>query len=180
MVVIEPALGSVAATGTRSVSPASSVTYTATATGPGGTATDSVRVTVNVGPQPAAAAPPRTPDVSIEELFRTSVRPIYFDYDRFEIRADQVGQLRQNAQFVRQNAAVRFTIGGHADERGTQEYNIGLADRRANAVRTFLLDEGIAASRIETVSYGEERPTCREANERCWSQNRRAEFAIRQ
>jgi peptidoglycan-associated lipoprotein len=169
----------VAATGMQSVSPSASVTYTATATGPGGTATNSVRVTVNAAPAPAPAPSP-APTVSITELFNQGVGPVYFDYDQFEIRSDQVARLRANADFLRQNGGVRFTVGGHADERGTQEYNIGLADRRASAVRSFLLNEGIAADRMDTVSYGEERPVCQQQNEACWGRNRRAEFAIRQ
>jgi peptidoglycan-associated lipoprotein len=112
-------------------------------------------------------------------LFRTNVVPIYFDYDRAEIRQDQVGRIQGNARFLQQNAGIQFTISGHADERGTQEYNIGLGDRRANTVRQFLIDNGIAANRINVISFGEERPVCNVSNEACWSQNRRAEFAMR-
>ena len=104
---------------------------------------------------------------------------IYFDYDQSDIRADQVADLQSNARFLQQNAGVQFTISGHADERGTQEYNIGLGDRRANAVRQFLEEQGVAASRINTVSFGEERPTCTESNEMCWQDNRRAGLDIR-
>jgi peptidoglycan-associated lipoprotein len=115
----------------------------------------------------------------MDDMFRTSVQPIYFDFDRAEIRPDQVARLQASARFLQQNATVQFAINGHADERGSQEYNIGLGDRRANAVRQFLVTQGVAASRIQTVSYGEERPACTQSNETCWSQNRRADFALR-
>jgi peptidoglycan-associated lipoprotein len=136
-----------------------------------------VRVTVNT--PPPAPAISLTPEPSIGDLFRTNVLPVYFDYDQATIRPDQVARLQASARFLQQNAAVQFTIGGHADERGSQEYNIGLGDRRANAVRQFLTGQGIAASRIETVSFGEERPVCTQPNEDCWSQNRRGEFSLR-
>jgi peptidoglycan-associated lipoprotein len=175
---IDPEVGSVQIQGARSVSPASSVTYTATATGPGGSKQDSARITVRV---PAAAAPrppePR-PDVrvSIDELFRRNVQTIHFDYDKADIRPDQVSLLEANASWLKQNRGVRFTIEGHCDERGSEEYNLGLGDRRANVVKEFLIKQGVDQSSINTVSYGEERPICKEATEDCFQKNRRAAF----
>jgi hypothetical protein len=100
-VSITPEVGTVAATGTRAVSPASSVTYTATANGPGGSASSPVRVTVNVpAPPPAAPAPPRAPDVSISDLFTRNVQDILFDYDQSEIRSDQMARLNGNATWL--------------------------------------------------------------------------------
>lgn len=179
-VEIEPGLGQVDTTGNRQVTPASSVTYTATATGPGGTATDTARVTVNIPPPPPAAppAPPRPPNVSISEMFRQNVHEIYFDFDKSDIRPDQVSRLQDNAAFLRDHPDVRFTIEGNCDERGSEEYNLGLGDRRANAVREFLVSQGLPVSRINTVSYGEERPVCRDQNEDCYQRNRRADFTI--
>jgi peptidoglycan-associated lipoprotein len=177
-VQIEPGVGQVMATGNRQVNPTSSVTYTATATGPGGTATDTARVTVNGPPPPPTAAPPRAePRVDISELFRRNVQDILFDYDKSDIRPDQVSRLQGNAAFLKDHPEVRFTIEGHADERGSQEYNLGLGDRRANAVKEFLTSQGgIQAGRINTVSYGEERQDCREQTEDCFQRNRRAHF----
>lgn len=180
-VQIDPEVGQVAVMGNRQVNPTSSVTYTARATGPGGTATDNVRVTVNVPPAPPPPpppAPPKPPDKTIETLFRENVQEVYFDYDKADIRPDQVGKLQNNATWLKQNAGVRFTLEGHCDERGSEEYNLGLGDRRANAVKEFLLSQGLAASRINTVSYGEERPVCREQNEMCYQRNRRAAFTM--
>jgi peptidoglycan-associated lipoprotein len=179
-VQIEPGVGQVAANGNRQVNPTSSVTYTATATGPGGTATDTARVTVNVPPPPPPRPTPLPPPprVDISELFRQNVRDILFDYDKADIRPDQVSVIQGNAAFLRQNGNIRFTIAGHADERGSQEYNLGLGDRRANAVREFLAANGVDGGRIMVVSYGEEMPQCREQNEDCYQRNRRAAFSM--
>ena len=183
-VQIQPDIGQVAATGNRQVNPASSITYMATATGPGGTATDTARITVNIPAPPPAAAPPppppRPPDVSISELFRRNVQDIFFDYDKADIRPDQVSKLQTASAWLRANGNVRFTIEGHCDERGSEEYNLGLGDRRANAVKEFLVSQGLAGGRVNTVSFGEERPQCREQTEECFQKNRRAAFAMNQ
>ncbi len=175
---IEPGLGEVGATGNRSVNPASSVTYQATAMGPGGTATDTARITVNVPPPPPTPPPPppRPPDVNIDELFRQNVKEIHFDFDKADLRSDQVPILQGNATWLKNNANVRFTIEGHCDERGSAEYNLGLGDRRANAAKEYLISQGVAANRINTVSYGKERPVCRDADENCYMRNRRDAF----
>ena len=167
------------ATGNRAVNPQSSVTYQATAMGPGGTATDTARITVNVPPPPPTPPPPapRPPDVSIDELFRQNVQDIHFDFDKAEVKPDQVSILQGNATWLKSNPNVRFTIEGNCDERGSEEYNLGLGDRRANATKEFLISQGVAANRIMTVSYGEERPVCREQTEGCWEMNRRAHFS---
>ena len=175
---IDPGVGDVVTNGNRSLSPQSSVTYQATAMGPGGTATDTARVTVNVPPPPPTPPPPppKPPDVNIDELFRQNVKDIYFDFDKSDIRPDQVSTLQGDATWFKNNPNVRFTIEGHCDERGSAEYNIGLGDRRANAAKEYLVSNGVAANRIMTVSYGKERPVCRDANEMCWQRNRRAAF----
>src|SRR5262249_48816606 len=170
-------LGRVPVTGNRSVTPGSSVTYTATATGPGGTASDIARVTVNV---PAASTtpvePPRRPDVSSGGLAQ-NVSDVLFDYDKADFRSEMVDVLKKNASWLKTNANVRFTIEGYCDARGSEEYTLGLGDRRANVVKEFLVAKGVAANRINTVSYGEERPLCREETEECFAKNRRVYFA---
>lgn len=175
-VKIEPGLGDVSATGTRSINPTSSVTYMATAMGPGGTASDSTRITVNIPPAPPAPAPPRTPDVSIDQLFQQNVKTIYFDYDKSEIRPDQMSTLQSNAAWLKQHPEVKFTIEGNCDDRGSEEYNLALGDRRANKVKEFLIGQGIPESRVATISYGEDRPVCRETGEDCYQRNRNATF----
>jgi peptidoglycan-associated lipoprotein len=175
-VKIEPGLGDVSGNGTRSISPTSSVTYMATATGPGGTASDSARITVNIPAPPVATETRRTPDVSIDQLFQENVKSIYFDYDKSDIRPDQMSTLQSNATWLKQHPEVRFTVEGHCDERGSEEYNLALGDRRANAVKQFLVDQGIPESRMTTISYGEDRPVCHEETEDCYQRNRFAGF----
>jgi peptidoglycan-associated lipoprotein len=179
-VTITPGVGEVALMGNRSVNPTSSVTYTASAIGPGGTANDIARVTVNVPAAPAEPTPARRPDVSISALFDQNVKDVLFDYDKADIKPDQVSVLQGNAGWLKTNTNVRFTIEGHCDDRGSEEYNLGLGDRRANAVKEYLVSQGVAVNRISVVSYGEERPICREESEACYTRNRRAHFALSQ
>jgi len=176
-VSITPEIGNVALTGNRSVSPTSSVTYTATATGPGGSTSDVARVTVNVPPPPPEPERPR-PTATTTNLpaFNEAVKDVLFDYDKADIRADMMSVLQGNAAYLKNNPNVRFTIEGHCDERGSEEYNLGLGDRRANAVKEYLVGQGIPANRMMTISYGEERPVCRDASEVCFEKNRRAHF----
>ena len=101
---------------------------------------------------------------------------VYFDYDEAEIRPDQRAKLQANAQFLRENNSVRVLVAGHADERGTREYNMALGERRASATMQYLVSLGVARNRIEIISYGEEQPALRGANESAWQQNRRAAF----
>jgi peptidoglycan-associated lipoprotein len=177
---IEPGIGEVPTMGNRQINPTSSVTYTATASGPGGMATDVARITVNEPPPPATIAPTRTnpPDVTIEALFEKNVQEVYFDYDKADILPGEVPKLQNAAAWLKENGNVRFTIEGHCDERGSEEYNIGLGDRRANAVKEFLASQGIPGSRMNSVSYGEERPQCRDETEACFQKNRRAAFTL--
>jgi peptidoglycan-associated lipoprotein len=176
---IEPELGTVQTQGSRLVNPASSVTYTATAIGPGGTVSDSVRVTVRVPPPPTpTASNPTSKPVNVTDLFKQNVQNIYFDYDQSEIRADQIPRLNAAASWLKERREIKFTIQGHCDERGSEEYNLGLGDRRANRVKEYLIQQGISGSRIGIISYGEARESCRETTEDCFQQNRRAEFVI--
>lgn len=103
---------------------------------------------------------------------------IHFDYDRSEIRADAETRLTNKVGVLRANPNVRIRIAGHADERGSVEYNLALAQRRAEAARDFLVGFGIPATRIETTSFGEDRPLVNASNEQAWAQNRRDEFTI--
>ena len=109
---------------------------------------------------------------AMAELNRVGDR-VLFATDRYDIPPESEMVLRQQAALLQTYPAVTVTIEGHADERGTREYNLALGDRRANAVRNYLVALGISESRIETVSYGKEKPECAEATEACWSHNRR-------
>jgi peptidoglycan-associated lipoprotein len=137
-------------------------------------------------PPPPSAPAPRA--LSEDEIFAqksvaqlNSERPladVYFDLDQASIRDDARGPLTANANWMKRWTNIRITIEGHCDERGTAEYNIGLGERRANAVKAYLIELGVPADRIVTVSKGKESPFCTEKNEACWQQNRRGHFLI--
>jgi peptidoglycan-associated lipoprotein len=169
---IEPGVGKVALQGSTPVNPTDSTTYTITATGPGGSATATAHVAVGGGEAP----PPTTGGGNMSELFEQNVRDAYFDFNKADIRGDAQGAMRKDAEFFRSYPQVRVTIEGHCDERGSTEYNIGLGERRAQAAKNYLVSLGITADRMDTVSWGKERPFCTEHTEECWQQNRRAHF----
>jgi peptidoglycan-associated lipoprotein len=106
------------------------------------------------------------------------VAKVFFDLDRAELRDDQRAVLDAKVPVLRANPGVRIRIEGNADERGSDEHNMALGMRRAQAARKYLVDHGIDAGRIDISSNGEEKPVCQEHNEACWSQNRRDEFVI--
>jgi peptidoglycan-associated lipoprotein len=114
--------------------------------------------------------------VNTDELFRENMQTVYFDYDKSNIRPDQVARLQADASWLKLHRGIKFTIDGNCDDRGSEEYNLALGDRRANEVKEFLVKEGVDPSNIKTVSYGEERPVCRESSEDCYQKNRRAAF----
>jgi peptidoglycan-associated lipoprotein len=161
-------VGPVGPGGSRRVSPTQSTTYRLIAKGAGGTKEATARVTVTPPP-----APPPQPSATEEEMFNQNIKDIFFDYDKYDIRPDQQGALQADAAWLSQHSNVSFTIEGHCDERGSTEYNLALGDNRANAVKNALVQAGIAANRIRTISYGKEKPFCTESNEQCWQQNRR-------
>jgi peptidoglycan-associated lipoprotein len=106
------------------------------------------------------------------------LREIYFDYDASGMRADARDTLKANADWLRANSSARVEIEGHADDRGTNEYNLALGARRAQTAKDYLVTLGISGERLSTISYGEELPVCRDATEQCWQRNRRARFVI--
>jgi peptidoglycan-associated lipoprotein len=109
-----------------------------------------------------------------------ALRDVYFDFDRYDIRTGDKGTLDENARWLKTNQNALLLIEGHADERGTNEYNLALGERRAKSTRDYLVSVGIDAGRITVISYGEERPTCTDKAEACWSKNRRAHFLVKQ
>jgi peptidoglycan-associated lipoprotein len=169
---IAPDVGAVTAQGSTKVSPSDSTTYTITATGPGGSATATAMVSVAAPPPP----PPPPPQVDLNELFLKEVRDAYFDFNKADIRPDARAALSKTADFLKNYPQIKATIEGHCDERGSTEYNLALGDRRANAVKQYLVSLGISADRLSTVSFGKEKPFCTEHDESCWQQNRRGHF----
>ena len=131
---------------------------------------------------PAAGSRPATvaerPPLS---EFRTidALKDIHFDFDRYDIRTDAAKVLDADAAWLNDNSRTLVLIEGHADERGTNEYNLVLGDRRAKATLDYLVSHGVRGSQITAISYGEERPVCRERTEACWAKNRRAHFLVK-
>ncbi len=105
-----------------------------------------------------------------------SQRTIYFEFDRSNVRPQFIPVINAHATFVRANPSARVVLEGHADERGSREYNLGLGERRGSSVQDLMSADGAPARQIEVVSYGKERPVCRESNEDCWQRNRRTEI----
>ena len=106
------------------------------------------------------------------------LKDVFFDFDRYDLRTDARDTLKVNAEWLKRNPAVRIEIEGHCDDRGTNEYNLALGAKRAQAAKDYLSTLGIPGERLSTISYGAEIPACKEQNENCWSQNRRARFVI--
>ncbi len=129
-------------------------------------------------PPPAAPAPPPGPSISQQAFQDFQNQDIFFDYDKYDLRPDARATLDRKAAFLNQNSSVRSQIEGHCDERGTNEYNLALGERRANAAKQYLTTAGVNAARLSTISYGEERPLDPGRNEAAWARNRRAHFVI--
>lgn len=128
---------------------------------------------------PAQPAPPPAPPRDETPALRSRLEErILFDFDAYTIRPDAAQALEAKLPILQANPGVRIRVEGHADPRGSDEYNLALGERRANAVRRWLVDRGIAADRIETVSFGEERLVCHDTTESCYQENRRATFVI--
>ncbi len=146
------------------------------------------------GPAPTAAAPagsgagaggattaaPSTARPSLKEFTAVAaLKDVFFEFDKYDIRAEDAKTLDANATWLKANAENLVLIEGHCDERGTNEYNLALGERRAKAAMNYLVSQGVQANRITIISYGEERPVCNEKNESCWSKNRRGHFLVK-
>jgi len=182
-VVIEN-VGRYPANGSTVIRPALSTTVVATANGRGGSASAQVRVTVTAGSGTSTGQETQRPGVEEgalgeEGIFKAEIQDVFYDFDRYELTPESKEILRKDAEvLLRKIPQVRFIIEGHCDERGTEEYNLGLGDKRANAARDFLVSLGVPADRIQTISYGEERPFATGHDEASWQQNRRAHVVV--
>ena len=154
--------------GTPTAAPAPSSSEPATAAptpGSGSTA----------APAPAPGARPSPKEfIAVAEM-----RDVFFDFDKYDVRPSDAKILDANAAWLKTNAEHLVLIEGHCDERGTNEYNLALGERRAKSTMNYLVSQGIQASRITIISYGEERPVCTEKTEECWAKNRRAHFLVK-
>ena len=127
--------------------------------------------------------PTKSPDeLRMEKLDEAksylSINDIYFDFDRAILSDDSRASLAKKAEYLTRNPAIRVTIEGHCDERGSNEYNLGLGERRAATAKKYLVTYGVPDKNVDIVTYGEEKPLCHESNEDCWMKNRRAHFTV--
>ena len=134
-------------------------------------------------PHQTLAPPPAVTDetlpTSVDEINRRGyLKDAFFDFDRFEIRTSERDALAGDATWLRAHPGIRVRIEGHCDERGTADYNMALGDRRAAAVKEYLVSLGVDASRMQTISYGKERPFATGHDEAAWAQNRRGHFVV--
>ena len=177
---IDHGVGAVQSQGMRQVFPRTSTTYLLTVRGPGGMDSRSVNVEVASAPPPPPP-PPAAPRLSSADLLQQQAQDAFFDYDMSEIRGDGRDALTKDAallkQIFQQDPNFSVVVEGHCDERGSAEYNLALGDRRATAAKDFLVQLGVPADHLKTISYGKERPQCTDANEACWQKNRRAHLS---
>ena len=137
------------------------------------------RTPMQAGPPPATVRP-TTPPRPAEFSPTAALKDVHFDFDRSDIRPADARILDGNAIWLRANPGAQVLVEGHADERGTNEYNLALGDRRAKATLSYLIGQGIQASRFASISYGEEHPACNAHEEGCWGKNRRAHFLVKE
>ena len=181
-VQIAPALGQVQESGSREIFPNADTVYTLTATGPGGTA--SARASVGVLVHTASA---RMPDQAtknqIQELLNR-IQDAYFDYDKHNLRPDAeqalVADAKTLGEILKDYPDYKLTVQGYCDERGSEEYNLALGDKRAKQAKEYLASLGVPGAQLKTISYGKERQVCSEHDEACWQRNRRAHITQEQ
>jgi peptidoglycan-associated lipoprotein len=144
------------------------------------------KTTESARPAPLASTEVKAPSASPTDVgapastdsFGKSIRDAFYDYDAASLREDARAALAKDAEWLKSHPAARVIIEGHCDERGTDEYNMALGDRRANAAKEYLAALGIDESRFKTVSYGRQRPFCTDENDACYQENRRAHFLV--
>lgn len=132
-----------------------------------------------LAPPTTAPAAPTTPPAPKEFVSVPELKDIHFDFDKYDIRASDAKVLDANAAWLKSKPDLLVLIEGHCDERGTNEYNLALGERRAKAAMNYLVSQGVQANRITIISYGEERPVCTEHTESCWAKNRRDHFLVK-
>jgi peptidoglycan-associated lipoprotein len=182
-VAIDNGVGTVRSTGSQQVTPTNSTTYNLRATGPGGsvTAAATVAVVIPPPPPPPPPAPSSAPRRTVEQAITSDVQDAFYDYDKSDIREDARDALTRDAAALKsilsEFPSITIMVEGHCDDRGSAEYNMGLGDLRASSAKDFLVQLGVPADRLKTISYGKSRPQCMEANEACYQKNRRVHFS---
>jgi peptidoglycan-associated lipoprotein len=185
-VSIDHGIGTVQSSGSSRVTPIEATTYTLTANGSAGstTATATITITAPLAPPPTEIRKPTNQYDTFDKAVAALLQDALFDYDSNNIRADAKNVLIADAEALRKIFAdfpsASVNVEGHCDEKGSAEYNLGLGDRRATAARDYLVQLGVPADKLKTISYGKERPVCTESDEACWQRNRRAHFSAGQ
>ncbi len=169
-------IGKVDPSGSMKVTPSESTTYRLIAKNDLGTKEATARVTVTPPPPPPTAS--STGNESDAQMFSQNVKDVFFDYDSYDISSQYQSVIQSDARFLQQHPNMSFLIEGHCDERGSIEYNLALGENRAQSAKQALVQAGVSATRMRTISYGKERPFCTASTEACWQQNRRAHFAF--
>jgi peptidoglycan-associated lipoprotein len=177
---IDQNVGPVQSQGSRQVYPSGTTTYTLIANGPNGSDTKTATVEV-ASPAPPPPVTNTQPTLSSADMINQQARDAYFDYDHNDLRPDARDALTTDAELLKRifakDPGFNVLIEGHCDERGSGEYNLALGDRRATSAKDFLVQLGVPAERLKTISYGKEKPQCTDANEACYQKNRRAHLA---
>lgn len=174
-------IGPVNPNGTQSVTPSNSTNFHLVAKGDGGTTEANVRVTVRVPVAPSGDTGNSSNlngDMGTDAAFHAAVKDVFFGYDSYDLNAEAQTSAAAAARYLSQHPAVKVTIGGYCDDRGSAEYNLALGENRANAVKQALVQAGIAPNRIRVVSYGKEKQFCTEATASCYQENRRGQFNL--
>jgi len=185
-VTINNGIGTVTASGRQSISPIDTTTYTLTANGPNGGTTATATLTITTPPPPTIppVTRPSSPMGTLESRVQSDLKDAFFDYDAVNIREDARVALLADADALKRIfmdfPSATINVEGHCDERGSAEYNLGLGDRRASSARDLLVQLGVPAAKLRTISYGKERPQCTEADETCYQKNRRAHLSAGQ
>ena len=178
LVNIDHNIGAVDTSGKIKFFPDETTTYRVVAEGAGGRTEKIVTVDVSVGP--GGVSEEDLLQGSVEERFQQSVKPIFFSFDKATLSAEAKSDLDSNIRWLQrgENSHLRFVLEGHCDERGSEEYNLGLGDIRAQVVRGYLLEQGVEPFRITAISLGEERPFDARRTEEAWTLNRRVQFVL--
>ena len=164
--------------GSQSVTPAQTTTYHLSAKGAGGTQEATAQVTVMQPTPTPTPAPTPAPTPSDDQVFAQAAQDIYFDFDKADLRPQSQQILAHLAEVIKAHPNWKVQIEGNCDERGSTEYNLALGERRADVARQALVQGGVSADALKTISYGKEKPVCTEANEDCWQRNRHDHFTL--
>lgn len=175
---LKPDLGSQQAEGSTSVTPSGSTTYTLSLTGTGGAGECSARVTVTPATPPEASVQESNIGAAGAGAAAAKMEDAFFDFNKSDIAGSAETALTHDGDFLKSHPNVKIRIGGYCDQRGSEEYNLGLGQRRADAAKQFLVNLGIPGDDIATVSYGKDKPFCTETTEACYQQNRRAHVVV--